>query len=238
MLVTAAANNPTIQVWDVSSQSLKEASSSARTIPLQTLNSHTGAVSFLTFSPDGQFLISGSSDKTIKLWNAKTGQLIRTLRGHTDQIRWLAISPDSQSLASIGSQNDKTIRLWNLKTGQPIRTLVNEGEMSSIRFILDGKNLIDRSLVPNSVELRVQVWDVKTGKVVHRSPNITWRANLDVSPDGKTYVTAGVGAIFEIRDLMTDEVIKDFGTEENVVLFSPDGQSLMTQGSEGTRIWR
>jgi WD40 repeat protein len=73
---------------------------------------------------------------------------------------------------------------------------------------------------------------------IDSSPNITWRATLDVSPDGKTYVTAGVGAIVEIRDLMTDEVIKDFGTEENVALFSPDGQSLMTQGSEGTRIWR
>jgi WD40 repeat protein len=237
-LVTVAANNPTIQVWDVSSQSLKEASSSEREVPRRILNSHTGAVSFVTFSPDGQFLVSGSSDQTIKLWNAKTGQLIRTLKGHTDGIRWLAISPDSQSLASIGSMNDLAIRLWNLQTGQPIRTLVNEVDMSSINFIFDAKNLIDTSRVPNSVELRVQVWDVKTGKVVHRSRNITWRATLDVNPDGKTYVTAGVGAIFEIRDLMTDEVIKDFGTEENVALFSPDGQSLMTQGSLGTRIWR
>jgi hypothetical protein len=37
---------------------------------------------------------------------------------------------------------------------------------------------------------------------------------------------------------MTDKLIKDFGSEETVALFSPDGQSLVTQGSQGTRIWR
>jgi len=64
----------------------------------------------VAISPDGQTLASGSDDKTIKLWNLKTGDLLHTLTGHESYVLSVAISADGQTLAS-GSA-DKAIKLW------------------------------------------------------------------------------------------------------------------------------
>jgi WD40 repeat protein len=64
-------------------------------------------------SPDGQMLASGSEDKTIKLWNLKTGDLLCTLTGHEGSVRSVAISPDGQTLAS--GSHDNSIKLWEKK---------------------------------------------------------------------------------------------------------------------------
>jgi len=77
---------------------------------LLTLTGHAEAVWSVAISPDGQTLVSGSSDKTIKVWDLSTGKLVRTLTGHTGIVWSVAISPDGQTLVS-GSL-DKTIKMW------------------------------------------------------------------------------------------------------------------------------
>ena len=68
----------------------------------------------VAISSDGQTLVSGSDDNTIKLWDLYTGQLLHTLEGHAEDVSSVVISPDGQTLAS-GSW-DKTIKVWNLPT--------------------------------------------------------------------------------------------------------------------------
>nr|WP_321162492.1 hypothetical protein [Nostoc sp. KVJ3] len=80
---------------------------------LQTLSGHSSWVYSVAFSPDGQTLVSGSANKTIKLWDVRKGNLLQTLPGHSNCIRSVAFSPDSQTLAS-GSE-DKTIKIWQIK---------------------------------------------------------------------------------------------------------------------------
>ena len=82
---------------------------------MSVFSGHTDYVNSVSFSLDETFLVSGSDDKTVKLWDVQTGGVIRTLQGHTDWVRSISVSPDQNVVAS-GSR-DKTIRLWNAQTG-------------------------------------------------------------------------------------------------------------------------
>jgi hypothetical protein len=72
------------------------------------------------FSRDGKWIASGSFDRTIRVWRADNGQLVRVLRGHEQAVVGIAISPDSQLLASGG--DDSTVRIWRLSDGALLPT--------------------------------------------------------------------------------------------------------------------
>ena len=69
----------------------------------------------MAFSPDGKRIVSGSWDKTVKVWDAARGQEILTLKGHTDLVTSVAFSPDGKRIAS-GSE-DKTVKVWDASAG-------------------------------------------------------------------------------------------------------------------------
>ena len=62
-----------------------------------TLKGHTDAVSCVAFSPDAKQLASTSFDRTVRLWNAETGEVTHTLKGHTSEVLCVAFSPDAAS---------------------------------------------------------------------------------------------------------------------------------------------
>ena len=66
----------------------------------------------VAISPDSKTLFSGSSDKTIKIWNLENGKLVNTLRGHSDTVWCISISHDGKILVS--GSFDKTIKIWRL----------------------------------------------------------------------------------------------------------------------------
>ena len=82
--------------------------------------SHVGWIRSVAFSRDGIHVLSGGADKTVKLWEAATGQLIRTFGGHSGEITSIAFSSDGTWFLSGGS-NDKTLKLWDPTTGRLVR---------------------------------------------------------------------------------------------------------------------
>ena len=88
---------------------------------LCTCAGHSDSVNAVAISPDGQTLVSGSDDKTIKVWNLHTGELRHTLTGHSNSVYCVAISPDGKTI--ISGSSDKTIKVWNLYTGELRNTL-------------------------------------------------------------------------------------------------------------------
>ncbi len=98
------------------------------------------AVRSVAFSPDGRRIVSGSYDRTLRLWDAATGQPIEApLTGHTDVVRSVAFSPDGRRIVS--GSNDRTVRLWDAATGRPIgQPLIgHEGHVTSVAFSPDGR---------------------------------------------------------------------------------------------------
>ncbi|KIJ23398.1 hypothetical protein M422DRAFT_195971, partial [Sphaerobolus stellatus SS14] len=76
---------------------------------------HEGLVRSVAFFPDGQRVVSGSSDKTIRIWNAETGQLVSApLEGHEDDIMSVAFSPNDQRVFS--RSQSKNIQNWTTDT--------------------------------------------------------------------------------------------------------------------------
>jgi WD40 repeat protein len=83
--------------------------------PLRTLVGHTGGVNCVAFSADGERIVSGSSDATAKVWDARTGQEALTLRGHAGRVWGVCFSPDGKRLAT--ASQDGTAKVWDAATG-------------------------------------------------------------------------------------------------------------------------
>ena len=85
----------------------------------RTLSGHSGSVKCCAFSPDGQSVLSGSHDKTLKIWSVSDGSERYTLSGHSDMVSSCAFSPDGSTVLS-GSY-DNTLKLWDASAGAPLQ---------------------------------------------------------------------------------------------------------------------
>ncbi|MGA7733201.1 MAG: AAA family ATPase, partial [Chloroflexia bacterium] len=79
--------------------------------PTFRLVGHTDDVLAGVYSPDGKYVVTGSSDNTVRLWSALTGYVLHVFRGHTDQVNSVAYSPDGKYILT--GSNDNTARLWD-----------------------------------------------------------------------------------------------------------------------------
>jgi hypothetical protein len=100
-------------LWHSPEEAFYDVAQGIRKVVMQltprTLTGHTDEVYSVALSADGQTLASGSSDKTIKVWNLSTGQAVRTLTDHTDAVISVAISADGQTLVS--GSSDTTVKV-------------------------------------------------------------------------------------------------------------------------------
>ncbi len=103
-LASASWDN-TVKLW-----SIKDTGKTSEL--LHTLTGHQDGVTTISLNYDGTLLATGSGDRTIKLWNTKTGELIKNLRGHSSQINSLAFSSDDQSI--ISGEEQQGLFSWNL----------------------------------------------------------------------------------------------------------------------------
>jgi WD40 repeat protein len=121
----------------------------------QTTSRHTSQVDCVTFSDDGQLVASGSRDKTVKIWDASTGQCLTTFCGHRSSVNVVTLSPDSKLCASWGF--DHVIRIWQVRTGKQVSTFDYHHYLYGMSFSQDGTQLVSLS------QDEVKLWNVATG---------------------------------------------------------------------------
>ncbi len=125
---------------------------------LKTLEEHTAPVVSVTFSPDNQWLASGSFDTTIKLWAVETGECHQTFQGHGNSVWAVAFSPDSNYLASCSY--DQMVKLWDTYTGTCLHTFKgHQGPVVSLAFNARGQHLAS-----GSFDRTVKLWNIQTGQ--------------------------------------------------------------------------
>ena len=135
----------------------------------------------MSFSPNGETLASGSDDRTIRLWDANSGRVLRTLTGHTDSVLSVSFSPNGETLAS--GSDDGTIRLWDVRSGRHLQTLTGHTYwVNSVVFSPDG-----RTLASGNGDDTVRLWDAKSGRALRTLTGHTDSVfSVSFSPDGRT----------------------------------------------------
>ena len=92
---------------------------------LRTLEGHGGWVNAVALSGDGRTAVSGSDDKTLKVWDVATGKELRTLEGHGALVNAVALSGDGKT--AVSGSSDRTLKVWDVATGKELRTLDGHG---------------------------------------------------------------------------------------------------------------
>ena len=141
-------------------------------------------------SPDGAFIVSASSDKTLKVWDAGTGEARLTLKGHIAWVTGCAVSPDGAFIVS--ASWDKTLKVWDARTGEVLLTLHGHtDEVTGCAVSPDGVFIVSAS---NDSTLKV--WDARTGTCLIIFPVEGLLHACTFHPDGKHLVAAGAGGVY------------------------------------------
>lgn len=184
---------------------------------LHTLRGHSSGflagvkltgVRSVRFSPDGLTLASCSYDKTVKVWDVKTGQEIHTLRGHSDRVLSLTLSPDGQLLVSCSA--DKTIKIWSLFTGELIRTISESSRFVSDSIIEPASGVSSVAISPDShilvsgnYEGTIKLWNLHTGELLDTLFGSDVVTSVAFSPNGQTLASGIYNSAVEVWQLFS-----------------------------------
>ena len=191
------------------------------------LSGHTGAVNCVTFMPDGASLVSGSWDKTVKLWDFQTADVIETFFGHTQEVLSVSISADSTTIAS--GSHDNTICLWSVQAGNCHHTIQQQGTIYHIAFSLE-----DPQYLISISGQKVWQWDVNGCQI--RPPFCG--AHVAFSSDGAQFISC-FGHTITVYDSNTGAIFTEFQVvgSAHLCCFSPNNRFVAVAVGETAYCW-
>ena len=213
-------------IWIYDAQTYRE---------MALLTGHTGVARTIIFSSDGKTLASGARDRTIKLWNLETGDVI-TCIGHRRGVESVAFSPDGKMIVS--GAEDSTVKLWSTENGKNFAAFTGHAPRSrvfSVAFSPDGK-----TVASGAEDNTIKLWNVETKQNI-----ATLIGHEDIifsvafSPDGRILASGSQDDTVKLWHVETAQNLHTFRHWERVfsVAFSPDGKLVAGGSYFGIKLW-
>lgn len=186
----------------------------------------------IVFSPDEKAILTGSADKTARLWDLN-GNTLQIFNGHFGSVNSAIFSPDGKTIFT--GSSDGTSRLWDLN-GKCLQIFRGHKDVVlSVAFSPDGKTVLTGSADSTAI-----LWDLN-GIIIqrfkgHSSPVL----KVTFEPDGKKILTGSSDQTARLWDLLGNTLQVFYGHTQAVktLTFSPDGNTILTGSSDKTaRLW-
>ena len=200
------------------------------------LKGHTGSILRLGISADGCRAVSGSSDKTVRVWDLVPSVCAAVLAGHKGDVNGVAISADG--CRTVSGSSDKTVRVWDLDSGACAAVLQGHTEgINSVAVTADG-----RRAVSGSWDKTVRVWDLDSGACAAVLEGHTGRIlSVAVTADGRRAVSGSWDKTVRVWDLDSGArtaVIEGHKDQVWAVAVTADGRRAVSGSEDKTvRVW-
>ena len=126
------------EAWIVSARPL-HADLAQSTLRALQLTGHGASVNHCAYAPDNSYLVSAASDRSLKIWDASSGELRKTLQGHLEEVNGCAVSADSLRIASVSSEGG--LKVWSAVDGRCLMSIQVDGSLTSCTWTDAGYTL-------------------------------------------------------------------------------------------------
>ncbi len=201
-----------------------------------TYDAHQDAVTAVASSRDGKFVLTGSEDNTVRMWDRSTGVCVRVFEGHQNSVTSVHFTSDAQIV--ISSSQDRTIKLWNAASGTCLRTL--DGHTDSVEDVAFSEDC--REALSAGLDSTLRLWDVRERRCEdifsgHRGGVL----GVSMDPAGLAAVSAGQDGtvrVWDVRGRRCTHVLQGHVGAVNAVSLSEDTRVAVSGGEDKTlRMW-
>ncbi len=228
--VATGGDGEEVQIWDVT----------ARAVTLK-LGPHRKPLTGLEFSSDGRRVASSSLDGLLRIWDARTGELLRQISGEGGFVRAMAFSPDSRTLVTVVSQGwfvEPAMAVWHVDTGAlMLKIPTGAASVLAVAFSADGKQL-----ATGHKDGVIALWDVASAsQLMTLQGHSSHVRSLAFGPQGNRLASGSTDKTVRVWDLASGEQLKSFEGHTDIVYavdFSPKGDQLVSASGDSTLlIW-